>query len=410
MAGEAKEEVVHQPESTEQNHTGQGGIVDPECLIKHPLQFQWTLWYQEPDKNKSGGDSLNEVATVGTVEDFWKYNHIKSPLDLKTGGDYSSFKQGLRPTWEDEKNFRGGRWVINVGEVFDNPEEICGAVVNVRQKMDKIAIWTSTVMNRDAPMQEKAPTVHEKLKRKKKKKNWSCHRCFRGSVFRQNWWRTGSEKQNVGLSGQKLSSTEEFDDLQRKSPEKQVSLPPASINVAGQTFLELSRLAIMAGEAKEEVVHQPESTEQNHTGQGGIVDPECLIKHPLQFQWTLWYQEPDKNKSGGDSLNEVATVGTVEDFWKYNHIKSPSDLKTGGDYSSFKQGLRPMWEDEKNFRGGRWVINVGEVFDNPEEICGAVVNVHQKMDKIAIWTSTVMNRDAPMQEKAVSRFFATSEQ
>ncbi|XP_055601934.1 eukaryotic translation initiation factor 4E-like [Uranotaenia lowii] len=148
-----------------------------------------------------------------------------------------------------------------------------------------------------------------------------------------------------------------------------------------------------------------------YQNQGGTVDPECLIKHPLHFQWTLGYQEPDKNKSWGDNLKEAATVGTVEDFRKlYNHIKSPSDLKTGCDYSPFKQGLRPMWEDEKNFRGGQWVINVGEVFDNPEEICGAVVNVPQKMDKIAIWTSTVMNRDAPMQEKAISRIFATSEQ
>ncbi|XP_055585646.1 eukaryotic translation initiation factor 4E-like [Uranotaenia lowii] len=187
----------------------------------------------------------------------------------------------------------------------------------------------------------------------------------------------------------------------------------------------------MGGKTKEEIVQRPESTKQNHTDQDGIVDPECLIKHPLQFQWTLWYPEPDKNKSWGDKLNEVATVGVVENFWRlYNRIKSPSDLKTECDCSLFEQGIRHMWDDEKNFRGGRWVINVprqqhheldkywldtilcriGEVFDNPEEICGAVVNIRQKMDKIAIWTSTVMNRDAPMQEKAVSRFFTTSEQ
>ncbi|XP_055586716.1 eukaryotic translation initiation factor 4E-like [Uranotaenia lowii] len=161
----------------------------------------------------------------------------------------------------------------------------------------------------------------------------------------------------------------------------------------------------MGGNTKQEIVQRPESTEQNRTDQDGIVDPECLIKHPLQFQWTLWYPEPDKNKSWGDNLNEVATVGAVEDFWRlYNQFKSPSDLKTECDCSLFEQGIRPMWDDEKNFRGGRWVINVprqqhheldkywldtilcriGEVFDNPEEICGAVGNIRQKMDKIAI--------------------------
>ncbi|XP_055590408.1 eukaryotic translation initiation factor 4E-like [Uranotaenia lowii] len=139
----------------------------------------------------------------------------------------------------------------------------------------------------------------------------------------------------------------------------------------------------MAGETDEEVERRPESAEQNHTEQYGIVDPDRIIKNPLQFQWTLGYQEPDKN----------------------------------------------LWEDEKNFRGSRWVINVlrqqrheldkhwldmtlwliGKVVDNPEEICGAVVNIRQKMDKIAIWTSTVMNRDAPMPEKAVSRFLAIFE-
>ncbi|XP_055609282.1 eukaryotic translation initiation factor 4E-like [Uranotaenia lowii] len=129
----------------------------------------------------------------------------------------------------------------------------------------------------------------------------------------------------------------------------------------GVDILELSRFffTIMAGKTKKEVLQRPEVTERNHADQDGIVDPESCIKHPLQFHWTLWYQEPDKDKSWGGNLNEVATVGAVEDFWKLcNHIKSPSDLKTGGDCSLFKQGIRPMWEDEKNFRGGRWVINV----------------------------------------------------
>ncbi|XP_055612958.1 eukaryotic translation initiation factor 4E-like [Uranotaenia lowii] len=154
----------------------------------------------------------------------------------------------------------------------------------------------------------------------------------------------------------------------------------------------------MAGETDEEVERRPESAEQYHAEQYGIVDPDRIIKNPLQFQWTLWYQEPDKNKSWGNNLNEVATVGTVEDFWRlYNHIKSSSDLKTGCDYSMFKQVIRTMWEDEKNFRGGRWVINV-------------LQQQRHERDEIAIWTSTVMKRDAPMREKAVSRLFAMSEQ
>lgn len=84
-----------------------------------------------------------------------------------------------------------------------------------------------------------------------------------------------------------------------------------------------------------------------------------LVKHPLQHSWTLWYLEPDRSKSWEDSLNTVATFNTVEDFWSlFNHIKQPSEVKLGSDYSLFKEGIRPMWEDQANKRGGRWVINL----------------------------------------------------
>ncbi|XP_053682923.1 eukaryotic translation initiation factor 4E1-like isoform X2 [Sabethes cyaneus] len=170
----------------------------------------------------------------------------------------------------------------------------------------------------------------------------------------------------------------------------------------------------MAGKTNEEI-EQEDGTEQNHADQNAVVDPECLIKHPLQFTWTLWYLEPDRSKTWEETLNEVTSFSTVEDFWSlYNHIKGPTDIKMGSDYCLFKAGIRPMWEDEANKRGGRWMVNVprqqrqeldkfwldtilcliGEAFENPEEICGAVINVRQKTDKIAIWTSNYSSREA----------------
>lgn len=74
--------------------------------------------------------------------------------------------------WEDERNKRGGRWLITlnkqqrkydldrfwletllclIGEAFDDySDDVCGAVVNVRTKGDKIAIWTADYENREA--------------------------------------------------------------------------------------------------------------------------------------------------------------------------------------------------------------------------------------------------------------------
>lgn len=42
----------------------------------------------------------------------------------------------------------------------------------------------------------------------------------------------------------------------------------------------------------------------------------------------------------------------------FTHIKSVTELSVGNDYSLFKEGIKPMWEDDKNKKGGRWLLNV----------------------------------------------------
>ena len=42
----------------------------------------------------------------------------------------------------------------------------------------------------------------------------------------------------------------------------------------------------------------------------------------------------------------------------YNHIENASKLGAGCDYSIFKEGIKPMWEDSRNTKGGRWLINL----------------------------------------------------
>lgn len=146
---------------------------------------------------------------------------------------------------------------------------------------------------------------------------------------------------------------------------------------------------------------------------------ECLVKHPLQNKWTLWYLESDRTKSWEELQNEITSFDTVEDFWSlYNHIKLASEIKAGSDYSLFKKGIRPMWEDEANKRGGRWVITlnrqqrrsdldnlwldvllclIGESFEHSDQICGAVVNIRTKVDKISIWTADGNNEEAALE-------------
>lgn len=153
-------------------------------------------------------------------------------------------------------------------------------------------------------------------------------------------------------------------------------------------------------------------------GNGNGVPVDLLIKHPLHNTWTLWYYENDRKKSWEENQREITSFDTVEDFWSlYNHIKMASELNIGCDYSLFKKGVRPMWEDAANKQGGRWLLNVdkktndldrywlevllcmvGEAFDEySEEICGAVVNVRNRADKIGIWTAEANHSSSIME-------------
>jgi len=111
----------------------------------------------------------------------------------------------------------------------------------------------------------------------------------------------------------------------------------------------------------------------------------------------------------------VSEFYTVEDFWSiYNHIKSASELRVGCSYFVFKDGIKPMWEDPINRPGGRWLMSfdkrlrhildqhwlevllclIGEAFDDDgDDICGVVVDVRGKVDKISIWTRNSRNTD-----------------
>ncbi|KAM7330651.1 hypothetical protein ACRRTK_009840 [Alexandromys fortis] len=161
----------------------------------------------------------------------------------------------------------------------------------------------------------------------------------------------------------------------------------------------------------------PPAEEEKTESSQEVANPEHYIKHPLQNRWALWFFKNDKSKTWQANLRLISKFDTVEDFWAlYNHIQLSSNLMPGCDYSLFKDGIEPMWEDEKNKRGGRWLITLnkqqrrsdldrfwletllcltGESFDDySDDVCGAVVNVRAKGDKIAIWTTECENRDA----------------
>eukprot|EP00124_Ichthyophonus_hoferi_P003379 Ihof_evm5s289 gene=Ihof_evmTU5s289 len=102
----------------------------------------------------------------------------------------------------------------------------------------------------------------------------------------------------------------------------------------------------------------------------------------------------------------------VEDFWQcYKHLQRPDDLKGISDYHLFREGISPLWEDEANKYGGKWIVRLrkglasrlwealilavlGNQFEVGLEVCGAVISVRYNEDIISLWNRSADNKDA----------------
>jgi translation initiation factor 4E len=122
----------------------------------------------------------------------------------------------------------------------------------------------------------------------------------------------------------------------------------------------------------------------------------------------FWFRPPISKANGfieyEKTLHPIATVDSVEHFFKaYQHLKRPSALPLVSDYHLFKKGIRPIWEDEENKNGGKWVVRlrkgvadrywedlllamIGDQFgEASEEVCGVVLSVRNGEDILSIW-------------------------
>lgn len=120
----------------------------------------------------------------------------------------------------------------------------------------------------------------------------------------------------------------------------------------------------------------------------------------------IWYRPPaSKNSDYEKSIKPLYKMSTAQEFWRvYTHLKRPSALPVVSDYHMFKGNIRPVWEDEENKQGGKWIIRlkkgvidrywddmllaiIGDQFaEAGEEVCGMVVSVRSGEDVFSVWT------------------------
>jgi len=131
--------------------------------------------------------------------------------------------------------------------------------------------------------------------------------------------------------------------------------------------------------------------------------------HPLRFPWTLWYMHRAPGQKITDyeaAIKSISSFETIEEFWSvYSHAQRPSQVENVSDFHLFKQGIRPIWEDEANINGGKWMVRlkkgladryweslvvalVSEQFDVGKEICGAVLSLRHSEDILSLWNRT----------------------
>eukprot|EP01065_Artemidia_motanka_P051639 TRINITY_DN9137_c0_g1_i1.p1 TRINITY_DN9137_c0_g1~~TRINITY_DN9137_c0_g1_i1.p1 ORF type:complete len:388 (+),score=88.79 TRINITY_DN9137_c0_g1_i1:69-1166(+) len=134
---------------------------DPQT---HDLSDSWAInWRQRPDPQadeSSYAALLKPIADFSTVEDFWStYMHLQQPDQIPVNTEFTMFRSGVQPIWEDPQNIDGGKFQIRlqkgyaseawedvvlhtVGCQFEPHDEVAGCIISVRPKEDVLSIWT----------------------------------------------------------------------------------------------------------------------------------------------------------------------------------------------------------------------------------------------------------------------------
>ncbi|KAK9763872.1 hypothetical protein K7432_009093 [Basidiobolus ranarum] len=207
----------------------------------------------------------------------------------------------------------------------------------------------------------------------------------------------------------------------RKQPSRSGSTASNSsiLSTTGSKLIQLQRsnsslntANILAPNGGSTAVVTAPSTTGSLASSSGSVTPASVASqpasgiHPLHYTWVFWFmhrQPGQKILNYESAMKKIAAFSSIEDFWAvYSHLRRPHELPTISDYHLFKQGVRPVWEDDININGGKWIVRlkkglasryweslvlavIGDQFDVGSEICGAVLSIRHSEDILSVW-------------------------
>lgn len=136
---------------------------------------------------------------------------------------------------------------------------------------------------------------------------------------------------------------------------------------------------------------------------------EHLLQHTYVFSYFIRPQGKFDPIDYANFVQPIASFRSVQQFWNtYCHLTRPGDIPYKADLHFFKQGIKPVWEDEINKAGGKWILRlrkglssriwenlllaiIGESFLVGDEICGAVCSIRNQEDIVSVWNKTADN-------------------
>ncbi|CAB4063617.1 EIF4E [Lepeophtheirus salmonis] len=112
--------------------------------------------------------------------------------------------------------------------------------------------------------------------------------------------------------------------------------------------------------------------------------------HPLKFRFCFW---KNKKAEGNTRINYDKNLKLL------GRSTHPSD------WYIFREGIKPMWEDDANRYGGKWLVRVrhglgykvwentllalvGQQFQIDDEVCGVVASLRASEEIISVWNKT----------------------
>lgn len=180
---------------------------------------------------------------------------------------------------------------------------------------------------------------------------------------------------------------------------------PGSLN--GHVFKELGTTGAFASfmhGRDGEVRHHDLDTDTN------VVLPEGSSRHPLSSAYCIWFMHRSAGQKMDDYENAtklIATFASVEEFFvAYSRLQRPQEIEHVSDFHLFRKGVRPVWEDPANVRGGKWILRLrkglasrywqellfasigGEFEHAQDDVTGIVVSVRASEDILSVWNST----------------------